>query len=72
MSGAECSTSSNPLSQFAKHVGQDKSLQRDRFVPGAGPAQGIRGDVPLSVQDRKVWPIEEWNVTADDGPVLSA
>jgi peroxin-5 len=54
MSGAECSTSANPLNQFSKHVGQDKSLQRDRFVPGVGPNQGMRTDAPMSAQDRKV------------------
>jgi len=54
MNGAECSTSANPLGQFSKHVGQDKSVQRDRFVPGLGPAQGMRADVPMSAQDRKV------------------
>ncbi|KAL9600435.1 MAG: hypothetical protein Q9219_003188 [cf. Caloplaca sp. 3 TL-2023] len=36
LGGAECSTASNPLSQFTKHVQDDKSLQRDRFT-GAGP-----------------------------------
>lgn len=54
MSGAECSTSTNPLNQFSKHVGQDKSLQRDRFIPGITPNQGMRGDTPISSQDRKV------------------
>ncbi len=34
--GAECSTSGNPLSQFSKHVQDDKSLQRDRLA-GRGP-----------------------------------
>ncbi|KAL8986874.1 MAG: hypothetical protein Q9177_003868 [Variospora cf. flavescens] len=37
LGGAECSTAGNPLSQFTKHVQDDKSLQRDRFV-GAGPS----------------------------------
>ncbi|KAF2035743.1 TPR-like protein [Setomelanomma holmii] len=36
LSGAECSTGANPLSQFTKHVQDDKSLQRDRLV-GRGP-----------------------------------
>jgi len=36
LSGAECSTAANPLSQFTKHVQDDKSLQRDRLV-GTGP-----------------------------------
>lgn len=36
LGGAECSTGANPLSQFTKHVQDDKSLQRDRLV-GRGP-----------------------------------
>ncbi|KAI4238111.1 MAG: hypothetical protein LQ352_007896 [Teloschistes flavicans] len=36
LGGAECSTAGNPLSQFTKHVQDDKSLQRDRLV-GARP-----------------------------------
>lgn len=34
---ASCSAGANPLSQFSKHVQDDKSLQRDRLV-GRGPA----------------------------------
>ncbi|KAF2009836.1 TPR-like protein [Aaosphaeria arxii CBS 175.79] len=44
LGGAECSTAGNPLSQFTKHVQDDKSLQRDRLV-GRGPggmAEGMR------------------------------
>ena len=41
MGGAECSTAGNPLSQFAKHTQDDRSLQRDRMVNG-GP-QGAMG-----------------------------
>jgi peroxin-5 len=36
LGGAECSTGANPLSQFTKHVQDDKSMQRDRLV-GRGP-----------------------------------
>ncbi|KAL8714983.1 MAG: hypothetical protein Q9225_006458, partial [Loekoesia sp. 1 TL-2023] len=36
LGGAECSTAGNPLSQFTKHVQDDKSLQSDRLV-SAGP-----------------------------------
>ncbi|EEP76708.1 peroxisomal targeting signal receptor [Uncinocarpus reesii 1704] len=32
LGGAECSSAGNPLTQFAKHVQNDKSLQRDRLV----------------------------------------
>ena len=38
LGGAECSTAGNPLSQFTKHVQDDKSLQRDRLV-----GQGLGG-----------------------------
>lgn len=44
LGGAECSTAANPLSQFTKHVQDDKSLQRDRLV-GRGPGglqEGMR------------------------------
>jgi peroxin-5 len=40
--GAECSTAGNPLSQFTKHVQDDKSLQRDRLV-GRGPGGSMQG-----------------------------
>jgi peroxin-5 len=42
LGGAECSTAGNPLSQFTKHVQDDKSLQRDRLV-GRGPGASMRG-----------------------------
>ncbi|KAL8686002.1 MAG: hypothetical protein Q9218_007412, partial [Villophora microphyllina] len=35
LGGAECSTAGNPLSQFTKHVQDDRSLQRDRLI-GSG------------------------------------
>jgi peroxin-5 len=40
LGGAECSTASNPLAQFAKHTQDDKSLQRDRLI-GRGPGGGF-------------------------------
>ncbi|KAK7207910.1 peroxisomal targeting signal receptor [Myxozyma melibiosi] len=43
MSGAECSVGRNPLAQFTKHVGEDRSLQRDRL---AGPPGGIGSSAP--------------------------
>lgn len=46
--GPECSTAGNPLSQFQKHVQDDKSLQRDRMV-GRGPGgmqEGMRRTMP--------------------------
>lgn len=42
MGGAECSTAGNPLSQFTKHVQDDRSLQRDRLV-NAGPNGALNG-----------------------------
>lgn len=53
LGGAECSTGSNPLSQFTKHVQDDKSLQRDRLV-GQGPAEledGFRSQRAGTSQD---------------------
>ncbi|PHH86352.1 hypothetical protein CDD83_10370 [Cordyceps sp. RAO-2017] len=42
MGGAECSSAGNPLSQFQKHVQDDKTLQRDRLV-GRGPGPQLGG-----------------------------
>ncbi|KAJ5899936.1 hypothetical protein N7495_004680 [Penicillium taxi] len=39
LGGAECSSAGNPLTQFTKHVQDDKSLQRDRMV---GPRPGLQ------------------------------
>lgn len=43
MGGAECSTAGNPLSQFAKHTQDDKSLQRDRMVNGGPQGNSMGG-----------------------------
>ncbi|KAI9722641.1 MAG: hypothetical protein M1812_001572 [Candelaria pacifica] len=54
LSGAECSTAGNPLSQFTKHVQDDKSLQRDRLV-GRGPGglqEGFRSQRIGGGQDK--------------------
>ncbi|KAG5937519.1 hypothetical protein E4U53_008181 [Claviceps sorghi] len=51
--GAECSASGNPLSQFQKHVQDDKTLQRDRLV-GRGPGGqmgGFRSQAANAPQD---------------------
>ncbi|KAB5581115.1 hypothetical protein GE09DRAFT_949471 [Coniochaeta sp. 2T2.1] len=55
MGGAECSTAGNPLSQFTKHVQDDKSLQRDRLV-NRGPNAGFTGfrNVNTPQQDEMV------------------
>ncbi|KAG6020236.1 hypothetical protein E4U41_002914 [Claviceps citrina] len=53
MGAAECSTAGNPLSQFQKHVQDDKTLQRDRFVargPG-GQMGGFRSQAASAPQD---------------------
>lgn len=52
LGGPECSTAANPLSQFTKHVQDDKSLQRDRLV-GRGPGamgESMRSQ-PMGPQD---------------------
>ncbi|KAI9870799.1 MAG: Peroxisomal membrane signal receptor PTS1 [Pleopsidium flavum] len=53
LGGAECSTAGNPLTQFTKHVQDDKSLQRDRLV-GRGPEgiqEGMRSQGIVGGQD---------------------
>jgi peroxin-5 len=54
LGGAECSTAGNPLSQFTKHVQDDKSLQRDRLVnqgPNGSSLGGFRSTVRGGPQD---------------------
>lgn len=53
LGGAECSTAGNPLSQFAKHVQDDKSLQHDRLVGMApnGALGGFRSTAHNAPQD---------------------
>ena len=64
LGGAECSTAGNPLSQFTKHVQDDKSLQRDRLVgkgssgaqesfrsPRIGPGQDEVSDDPQNAAE---------------------
>ncbi|KAJ5591871.1 uncharacterized protein N7459_002240 [Penicillium hispanicum] len=53
LGGAECSTAGNPLTQFTKHVQDDKSLQRDRLVGrGPGMQEGIRSHGMMGGQDQ--------------------
>ncbi|KAJ6103389.1 hypothetical protein N7486_005816 [Penicillium sp. IBT 16267x] len=53
LGGAECSTAGNPLTQFTKHVQDDKSLQRDRLVGrGPGMQEGMRSHGMMSAQDQ--------------------
>lgn len=51
--GAECSTAGNPLSQFQKHVQDDKQLQRDRLAQRGpnGLAGGFRSASASASQD---------------------
>ncbi|KAH6630631.1 hypothetical protein B0J18DRAFT_107185 [Chaetomium sp. MPI-SDFR-AT-0129] len=52
LGGAECSTAGNPLSQFTKHVQDDKSLQHDRLVGrGNAAAGGFRSAAHNAPQD---------------------
>ncbi|RAH66244.1 uncharacterized protein BO66DRAFT_414497 [Aspergillus aculeatinus CBS 121060] len=54
LGGAECSSAGNPLTQFTKHVQDDKSLQRDRLV-GRGPGgmqEGMRSRGMMGGQDQ--------------------
>ena len=57
LGGAECSTAGNPLTQFTKHVQDDKSLQRDRLVGrGPGMQEGMRSRGMMGGQDQvRVW-----------------
>ncbi|KAL3478997.1 hypothetical protein BJX99DRAFT_245209 [Aspergillus californicus] len=53
LGGAECSTAGNPLTQFTKHVQDDKSLQRDRLVGrGPGMQEGMRSRGIMGGQDQ--------------------
>ncbi|MCJ1474291.1 Peroxisomal membrane signal receptor PTS1 [Lambiella insularis] len=54
LGGGECSTAGNPLTQFTKHVQDDKSLQRDRLI-GRGPGgqyDTFRSQGPMGQQDK--------------------
>ncbi len=65
LGGAECSTGANPLSQFTKHVQDDKSLQRDRLV-GRGPGgmqEGMRSQQMGGPSDGVRW--ELWLTNAN-------
>ncbi len=53
LGGAECSTAGNPLTQFTKHVQDDKSLQRDRMVGrGPGMQEGMRSQGMMGGPDQ--------------------
>ncbi|KAK7533677.1 hypothetical protein BKA81DRAFT_308213 [Phyllosticta paracitricarpa] len=60
LGGPECSTGSNPLGQFTKHMQDDKSLQRDRLVGRVpGPMQeGMRSQALGNGQDHLTCPMQ--------------
>lgn len=55
LGGAECSTVSNPLTQFAKHTQDDRSLQRDRLLDlpdkGTQSIRSVGGIDSIGTQD---------------------
>lgn len=55
-SGAECSTSRNPLSQFTKHSAEDRSLQHERVgQPGAPQNMSMRSHArPMNAEDQQM------------------
>ncbi|KAK1911916.1 hypothetical protein P3342_011001 [Pyrenophora teres f. teres] len=70
LGGAECSTGANPLSQFTKHVQDDKSLQRDRLV-GRGPGgmqEGMRSQQMGSPSDAMMNEFMNQNAQLPQGP----
>ncbi|TKX25627.1 peroxisomal targeting signal receptor [Elsinoe australis] len=69
LGGPECSTAANPLSQFTKHVQDDKSLQRDRLV-GRGPGglgESMRNQ-PMGPQDAMMDEFMQQNAQLPQGP----
>ncbi|KAA8616535.1 peroxisomal targeting signal receptor [Pyrenophora tritici-repentis] len=70
LGGAECSTGANPLSQFTKHVQDDKSLQRDRLV-GRGPGgmqEGMRSQQMGGPSDAMMNEFMNQNAQLPQGP----
>ena len=53
LGGAECSTASNPLGQFMKHVHEESSLHQDRVAGRAvnNSPQDLRSDGVVGAQD---------------------
>lgn len=51
--GAECSTSRNPLAQFTKHAGEDRSLQRPGFS-NQSQQHGLREEHHMNQRDQQV------------------
>ncbi|OAA60967.1 peroxisomal targeting signal receptor [Niveomyces insectorum RCEF 264] len=71
LGGAECSTAGNPLSQFTKHVQDDRSLQRDRLVNNGsnGALTGFRSAGRGAPQDEKGPNLPEMAIEPGHGPL---
>ncbi|GAB7342600.1 hypothetical protein MBLNU457_g0773t1 [Dothideomycetes sp. NU457] len=70
LGGPECSTAANPLSQFTKHVQDDRSLQRDRLV-GRGPGglgESMRSQQMGGPQDAMMDEFMQQNTQMPQGP----
>ncbi|KAL1954699.1 hypothetical protein VTO42DRAFT_803 [Malbranchea cinnamomea] len=67
--GAECSTAGNPLTQFSKHVQDDKSLQRDRLVGRPGAMQeSMRSRSMMGGQDHMMDEFMKQGTQMPQGP----
>lgn len=53
-SGSECSSSKNPIAQFTKHAGEDRSLQHERFGGAANPMTMRSANQPMSAADNQM------------------
>lgn len=54
-SGAECSTSRNPLTQFSKHSSEDRSLHHEQFGRGSESSPSMRtNSQQISAQDHQL------------------
>ncbi|KAH3674496.1 hypothetical protein WICMUC_003334 [Wickerhamomyces mucosus] len=51
--GAECSTASNPLSQFTKHASEDRTLQHRNNVQGIRGQMNVRDEIAMNQQDQE-------------------
>jgi len=63
LGGAECSTAGNPLSQFTKHVQDDRSLQHDRLVWRGGQHDSMRSQMHRGSQDPVSFPKRRYEET---------
>ncbi|CAJ0760147.1 23412_t:CDS:2, partial [Entrophospora sp. SA101] len=56
VNGAECSTSSNPMTQFIKQFNEDLSLQKEVFIPvndKAGPSTFRTAGPEVDIQEKQ-------------------